>query len=346
MTQSHASHHPGPILPVLRELAAGGRLAAAAASSAQQRADLRREAFPVVWPLVFQHHTRPLERRRGHSGCLRSIRDLGPACHDRFLDDVLAVVDHLLAYARTPISNLEGWISTRIAPAVVDGHRRRRGLRGAQQRPRVPKWLAAGLGDDPWLVDLARRILEWAGVGAECGGERWPTEMWAEARAAVTGEWHRAADTRAVARDVESVCTTMRRLRPAWYLRYVEQPLDAAQDLVLHLGPELRTAWDEPAEDDRRLVELADVTLELIDRRATAGADLAKAVPATLRQVFLDRYEGAADRPRPIGGTGDTTGTDEIVAAVLDDPGRTAVVVEIVRAILTERAGEVRRRVA
>ena len=51
----------------------------------------------LVWPLVYQHHTRPLERRRGHARCARSVGYLEPACHDGFLDDVLAVVDYVPA---------------------------------------------------------------------------------------------------------------------------------------------------------------------------------------------------------------------------------------------------------
>src|SRR6185369_13070063 len=90
--------------------------------------------------------------------------------------------------ARHPIKNLEGWVASRIRPATVDGHRRRRGLRGAQQRPRVPAWLAAELGGEPWLTTLATRILEWVGVTTTAGTELWPLDAWAELRTTVTDD--------------------------------------------------------------------------------------------------------------------------------------------------------------
>ena len=165
----------------LRTLAAGGELPVRAGGLGE--AALRAEAFEVALPLVWERHTRPLEARKGHRTCLTGIPHLRPECADGFTDDLEAVVQALLSYRR-PIGNLEGWITARMANAIKDGHRVRRGRdMGAQQRVRVPRRLASRLGD-PWLVALASRVLQWAGVRHTAGDSLWPLTRWAQDRAA------------------------------------------------------------------------------------------------------------------------------------------------------------------
>src|SRR5690606_38795108 len=139
----------------LRALAREGTLARiyASAGPGEQRR-LRGAAMTVAAPVVFNRLTRVVELRRGHPGCAVAISRLTDACLDRFHDDPEAVVHDLLRNATTGIVNLEGWLARRVPAATVDAHRRRRGARGAQQRPRLPAWLAKGLGHDPWLGRL------------------------------------------------------------------------------------------------------------------------------------------------------------------------------------------------
>jgi hypothetical protein len=78
----------------------------------------------------------------------RGVHRLADERLDRFHDDVEAVVDDLLTHARHPVFDLEGWVAGRLNAATVNGHRRLRGERGALQRPRLPGWLGAALGQD------------------------------------------------------------------------------------------------------------------------------------------------------------------------------------------------------
>lgn len=304
----------------IRRLAADGRLAATVAdASNERRLELSRAAFEIVWPLVFHRHTSPLERRRRHHWCARSVRDLEPGCHDLFLDDVYSVVAYLLAFAKAPIINLEGWISSRIAAAVVDGHRRRRGLLGAQQRPRVPEWLAAALQNDRWLIELARRILEWVGVPTLAGAETWPLGSWSEMRAEVTGEWARSFDGRTLTVEIELVCATMRRVRPAWFERYVEGPLGVKQRAVLWLCSDGDlTAVADQRDVDGELLERAGLVLDYVADQTATGTDPDYAVRVALLRMFPVDNHGAG-----------------VVAAVLDDPARASRLTATVRDILT-----------
>ena len=305
----------------IRRLATNGDLATIAADASPEiRSALYREALGVAWPLVFQHHTTPLERRRGHPRCARTVADLEPGCHDRFLDDLLAVVDYVLAYAKSPILNLEGWITTRIAAAVVDGHRRRRGSLGAQQRPRVPTWLVGALEGDAWLVELARMILEWVGVSAVAGAEAWPLGAWAEARAVFTGEWCGSGSERVVRAEVDAVCATMRGARPVWYQRYVERPLVAKERAMPYLCADVieLSPVDTTTDSDQELIERAGLALDIMASGTAAGADPAQVVSRALRRVF------------PSGCDGDTT-----IAAALDDPCRASRITTAVLEILS-----------
>ncbi|GAA1642878.1 hypothetical protein ACFQY4_06575 [Catellatospora bangladeshensis] len=210
----------------LRFLASQGRLAATARTATpRERTALTGAAFTLAWPVVFHRLTRMNEQRRGHWTCAIAVNRLADACLDRFYDDVEAVVEDLLAHATMQIHNAEGWISGRLRAVTIDAHRRRRGARGAQQRPRLPRWLADGLGHDPWLTVLAIEILVWVGVPGTAGGLLWPLDSWAQRRVAVTGDVA-GSDVRAVQRDVDRVLAVMR-TKERWYADYVERPLGA-----------------------------------------------------------------------------------------------------------------------
>src|SRR5690606_10844668 len=205
----------GDAAAYVRYLAQRGMLAARASDGSElERALLRRGAYEIVWPVVFDGLTRGLERHRGHRRCALGIEYLESECLDRFQDDVEAVVDDLLQYARVPVRNVEGWVRSRLIRATIDGNRRRRGERGALQRPRLPQWIERQIGEDRWLRALAMDILMWVGVPTTAGAELWPYAAWTDRRAAITGD--PASTERDVERDVERVLAIMRtNLR--WY---------------------------------------------------------------------------------------------------------------------------------
>ena len=300
---------PGPAddEALLRDLARRGRLATAARTAPPgQYARLASAAYTVVWPVVYTRVTRPVERRRGHKACTVAVRRMAEECLDGFHDDVESVVGDLLRNARVEIVSLEAWLGSRLTAATVDGHRRRRGERGALQRPRVPGWLATDLGDDPWPHRLAIRIMEWAGVPATAGAEVWPLASWALLRAEVTGDWA-GSDTRTVAADVDRVLAAMRR-RPKWYADYIERPM--GRKVAPVAPPPGDTPGDPrplpaltPAEaDDRRLTRLAATAVDAIAAGLPGGGDPRDVVARVLRQVFgegtggedIDRVPGAA----------------------------------------------------
>jgi hypothetical protein len=205
----------------LRKLAGRGELGRAVTAGEGPR--LRRAAFAVSYQIVFDVVTRRLElSTRGHLRCARGILFLDGPCLDGYYDDVESVIDYLLATTK-PIDDLEAWLAARANHATVDGHRRRRGERGALQRPRMNQALAADLGDDPWLGELALKIRVWAGVPVGAGADLWPLDRWAQMRGERTGDVAGSTPAR-VAVEVEQVLAAMRR-RPQWYQDYVERPL-------------------------------------------------------------------------------------------------------------------------
>ncbi|MEU1684778.1 hypothetical protein [Micromonospora sp. NPDC005707] len=280
--------------------------------------------------------TRPMERRRGHWACATSVRMLTDDCLDRHHDDVEAVVVDLLANARVPIIDVERWLSARLTAATVDGHRRRRGGRGALQRPRVPAWLASELGDDPWLTDLAVQILTWVGVPATAGTELWPLDSWAQRRETVTGD-RTGDDCPALSREIERVLAAMRR-RPRWYADYVERPLgrkhvpvlavpgDEVADprpLVL-VGPEER--------DEARLADLASAAVDAISRGLRGGADPYGTVVQVLGVVF-GAGTGSEEIDRAPGGA---AAVEERVSVLLSDDAAVRRIVDEVLRIIAE----------
>ncbi|MGW4062758.1 hypothetical protein ACWEGE_31060 [Amycolatopsis sp. NPDC004747] len=305
----------------VRRLARDGLLAgSAAAARPRALARLRGGVYTVAWPLVFTRITRPLEHRRRHADCARGLEWLRPDCLDRFHDDVEAVVDHALRRATGPIENLEGWLATRLTPATVDAHRRRRGELGALQRPRLPAWLAEALDGDPWLCDLAVQILIWVGVPATAGAELWPLDGWAARRTEITGEPPAGRDP--LDREVDRVLAAMR-TRPAWYAEHVERPLGHKQAPVAPMPAEL-PALELVAEHelaDARLAGLAEQALLAIEAKLDRGETPAAAVTTVVRTVFGEHA--------PAGPAG-----DDWLAAALADQERVAEIVATVLAIL------------
>jgi len=313
-----------------------------AAAPAQQFRLLRAAAYDIVWPVVFQRSTRRLELARGHRACASSIVRLEPACHDRFIDDVEAVLDHLIQKATKPIVKLEGWITGSIASASVDAHRRRRGERGALQRPRLPlpRWLAEALHHDPWLQALVIEMLVWVGVPTTAGTGLWPLGAWVERRAAATGDF--ATTELDVAEDVRTVLVAMRR-KPAWYADYVERPLGCKEVPVL---PAQRTDPDPIREpeylalsprdetDGRRLAALAAAAMDRIEARFAHGEDLRTVVVDVLGTAF-GAGTGVEDMDRV---PGPARGETDRVRELLADPERIDQIVATFLRILGERA--------
>lgn len=294
----------------LRALARDGVLAATVleAGPAQHRV-LTGAAYELAWPVVFRRVTRPVERRRGHPRCATGLTRLAAECADRFHDDVEAVVTDLLRYARVPIHDVEAWVAARVVAATVDGHRRRRGERGALQRPRVPGWLTAELGRDPWLVELAGHMLDWVGVPDTAGAETWPVGSWA------------ALSGRSVGDDVSRVLAAMKH-RPRWYDRYVERPLGAKRTPVAAPpGDGPKDPRPLPAEtlaeaDERRLAELAAEAVAAIAAGLSRGDDPRETVLRVLGTVF-GAGTGSDEMDRAPGGA---AVFDRLVSARLADP--------------------------
>lgn len=296
VTLRHADGAPHRTATPLRDLAAAGELRQEACSGDARV--LRSEAFRVVLPLVWQRHTRPLEMRKGHTRCAAGIPCLEPDCADGFTDDVESVVTALLAYRR-PIANLEGWITARMANAIKDGYRMRRSRdMGAQQRARVPLRLAVRLGNDPWMVALANRVLQWAGVRHTAGTQLWPLGTWAEARAALVGPDGELSAGEAVEADLAVVLRTMHEWDPAWYAEYVEQPLGrkwAPVAAQTWLDPEHGAATEamhlelvaQHERDDARLADIAVACLATIRTEIAAGREPRQAVMEALTSNFL-----------------------------------------------------------
>jgi transcriptional regulator with XRE-family HTH domain len=314
---------------LLRDLARRGDLARAVATATPaERQALTAAAYELVWPIVFARLTRPMEQRRGHRSCAAGVERLADDCLDRFHDDVEAVVDDLLTHTRQPVEHLEAWVAARLRAATVDGNRRRRGQRGALQRPRVPGWLHDTLGHDTWLTRLSINILEWVGVPTPAGADVWPVEAWAQQRGAVTGDWA-GSDTATVRCDIETVLTAMRR-RPLWYEEYVERPLGYKTAPVAVAGfdetaqPLLLTDSDQQI--DAELQRLSADAVSAIQRRSGTGEPATEVVLEVIREIFGQRLtstdldhapHAVAD---PLGGLSgalaDQTTVDRIVTTV------------------------------
>ena len=320
----------GPTLAGLARIASLRDILSQADQSERRR--LSEAGFACAYPVVFQVVTRKVERARGHHGCARGIRHLADDCLDGFHDDVEALVEHLFA-STEPIDDLGAWLAFWAPRAAVDGHRRRRGARGALQRPRMTKALQASLGSDPWLMELALRILTWVGIPATAGAGLWPLEEWAQSRAQVTGD-PGGSTPATVEAEIGQVLGVLSR-RTAWFERHVEGPLGLKPAPV---APPPGDAAGDPRplvttdQQDVYAVLLAADALTAIDARLRTGCDPAAAVIDVLTTLFLGG-SGAEELTRPPGAGG---APDERVAALLSDPGALSGVVDRILRIVRE----------
>jgi hypothetical protein len=323
----------------LRLLAGQGRLAEVTRSApTHERKLLTGAAFSLTWPIVFNRITRVYERQRGHHACAAGVDRLADGCLDRFHDDVEAVVDDLLTHSTMKIFNVEGWITSRLRAVTVDAHRRRRGARGALQRPRLPRWLVERLAGDTWLEHLAVEILVWVGVPTAAGVHLWPLDSWAERRVLVTGDQD-GSDTRTVQREVERVLAAMR-CRPRWYAHHVERPLGMKTPPLAPIPAGSEPVAEPPAlvvtepdeVTDSRLADLASLALVAIERHFAADPRDEAAVGRIIATVFgrIDTSGAFAQLPDQPGG--------HSVRALVDDPGELHRIVEVVREIVAEGA--------
>ncbi len=324
----------------LRGLAEEGLLAQTMAAASQaERRRLTGAAFAIATPVVFERLTRVYEKRRGHRTCALGVHRLADACLDRFHDDLEAVVADMLTATTTGVHNLEGWITRRLSAVTIDAYRRRRGARGALQRPRLPGWLSRKLDEDTWLGQLAVEILVWVGVPATAGTSLWPLDSWAERRGHVTGDWA-GSDAATVEREVEHVLALMRD-KPKWYDEHVERPLGAK---VPPLAPSFTYEHTSTPEfpalatvqqheiDDARLADLASVALAAIEARLAADGPLGSTVASVIKTVF-----GPLDTTAELGGVPHAGPCDGgRISALVDDPAQLDRIAEVVRDILAD----------
>ena len=274
----------------LRDLARRGILAAtvAAATPAERRL-LTGAAYALAAPIVYQRVTRRVEQYRGHAECARGVDLLDGDCRDRYHDDLESVVDFMLTRSTRPIERLEAWLSGCLRTAIINGHRKRRGERGAQQRPRLSAWLARALRHDEWLTTLAVHMLQWVGVPGTAGTGTWPLESWVVRRAEITGDWA-GSDPATVLAEIDVVLAALRS-RPQWYARYVERPLGRKQAPLAPAPPDgaehAPLPLTEPdAADEAHLHGLAAQALAELRRRLARGEDPYTVVVEVVGQVF------------------------------------------------------------
>ena len=279
-------------------------------------------------PLVWERHTRPLEARKGHRRCTAGMCCLEPECADGFTDDVESVVAALLAYRR-PIMNLEGWITARMANAIKDGYRMRRSRdMGAQQRVRVPVRLAVRLGNDPWMVALADRVLQWAGVRCTAGTQLWPLGAWAEDRAALVGPAGEPSAGKPWRPTWQWSCGPCGSgTRPGMRATLSSRWAASGRRSPRRLGmTRMRGAADEAAHlelvpqherDDAQLAEAAAACLVAIRRGIAAGGKPRQVVAHALAASFLSIGEPGDECHRTPFSGGDP---GAVVAKVLADP--------------------------
>jgi hypothetical protein len=322
----------------LRAMARRGELANtfAAAGGAEVRR-LTAAAMTVAGPIVFSRITRAVEIQRGHRQCAVGLHRLSDSCLDRFHDDLDAVVDDLKR-TNVAVHNLEGWITRRLIPATVDGHRRRLGARGCLQRPeRLPRWLVEGVHRDVWLCSLATEMLTWVGVPATAGMAVWPLNGWVEKRIAVLGDIE-GSTAPVVQREVSRVLSVMR-TKPQWYATHVERPLSMKIPPLAPAGLGWNAVAEPPAFTltgphdvyEAMLNEMAAACLETILARAAApGFDPQRELEPVVRSVVLTTFANV-DRCWDLAEPPHTVGLHERVPSLIDDPVRLANIIWVVR---------------
>ncbi|MBU2670314.1 hypothetical protein KOI35_43110 [Actinoplanes bogorensis] len=317
----------------LRELAGRGHLGRL---NEAERERLRPAAYELAYRIVYDVVIRRVARGRGHHACAAGLHRMRECCLDGYYDDLEATVDRLLTSTER-IGDLEAWLAKRAKGAAIDAYRRRRGATGAPQRPRMTKALSRGLGHDPWLCDLALKILDWVGIPAGLGATVWPVDSWAADRAARTGDHHGSTPARVVA-DVDRVLGVMRR-RPDWFHRHVERPLGRKTAPVGGCpgeGPgDPRPLLADPGDaDEARVRELAAAAVEAIRAGLGRGEDAAAAVETVLSELFLGGT--GADQIGRMPGHGEVT---ERVSVLLGDRVAFAALVQRILPIVDGSAG-------
>lgn len=323
----------------VRELARQGTLAAYIEQATEnERRRLRADGYELLYPLVFVRLTRRFEAQRGHRDCMVSVSGLRPDCLDRFHDDMDAILDDLFRNARIPIRNIEGWVSRRMIAVTIDAYRRRRGERGALQRPRTPRWLAQELRHNSRLMEVAVEMLEWVGLDATAGAYDWPIEAWAAQRVGVIGDYDSAC--RSVVQDIAAVIAAMR-TRPKWYANYVERPMGRKRPPLVIAHQDSPESPPHPAQavlaahvaDDARRAELAALAVAVISARAERGHDI-RAVVIEVISTLFGSGTGSEDLDRL---PGYDPGDDERVDFCLADPETVDRIVAVVLDLLAER---------
>jgi hypothetical protein len=194
--------------------------------------------------------------------------------------------------------------------------------------------LAARLGGDPWLLELATEVLVWAGNSATAGADLWPLVGWAHRRAVVTDDWVGSV-VPTVQREVDTVLAAMRS-RIEWYERYVERPMGRKQPPVVGsaedgLTPPLSLV-EQHERIDARLVDLASNAVEALRHLLRAGVDEATAVADVVRAAFGTGLVAEELECPPHAGS---TEMDR-VSTLLADPGVVRRVVAVMREIVAE----------
>lgn len=299
--------------------------------------------FGFVEGVVYQNLSRPRELNRGHCRCAIRASRMDPECHDQHQDEVVAAFEYVLAYVREHegerIKNLGGWLTSRLNFISIDAYRRRRVEVGAQARPRLPKWLIAELGADPWSMRLALGILDWVGVPMTAGSQVWPLAAWAALRAQTLGGPELSEP--AMLAEVDQVIAAMR-VRPKWHEKYVERPLGRKQAA-------LASAHGTRADDDRdficpsgpdaaieaSLTELAATAIEAIAALTSEGAPVRETVADVLGRLFgadevLPEVDMAPD-------DGQSPDSRELAVRLILDPEVLDRVVDAVVRIMAEK---------
>lgn len=185
----------------------------------------------------------------------------------------------------------------------------------------MPRWLGRELGDDTWLIELAARIIEWAGVPGTAGFQTWPLDAWSQLRAGVTGD-QAGSRPRTVACEVDQVLAAMTRNRPGWFARYIERPMGRKQfpveignDNARHSGESSEAEPARGERDDAFLVRLAAAATNAISLGLAEGRDPAELVPRVIGATFL-RSDPADLEHAPSDGSADR---DDWLSSVLAD---------------------------
>lgn len=220
------------------------------------------------------------------------LRRLPPETADRVTNDAQALLEKFVTM-KDPIKvSLEAWATGARPNAVSDKNRRDRGERGALQKARVPEGLKRALGHDPLLVEIARRIIDFAGTPRAVGGSGWPTGTWSSDLAPLAGAAGEYPE-RACERDVERVLHLMAAWNQTWLDQRILGPLSRQALPVAFRDDAAET--DRPGSADERDADqrdrlLLDAAADLLDALADRLA-VGDGVPAEVAREVLEEFE-------------------------------------------------------